>query len=401
MDFFTMDLFWQSLNGLIALPWWGYVLVALGLTHVTIAGVTIFLHRHQAHRALELHPLVSHFFRFWLWLTTGMVTKEWAAVHRKHHARVETVEDPHSPKVFGLRKVLLQGAELYRIGTADADTMAKYGHGTPDDWIERKLYTRHSVLGIAVMMAINLVLFGAIGLTIWAVQMAWIPVFAAGVINGLGHHSGYRNFQTDDASTNIVPWGVLIGGEELHNNHHAYGTSARLSNKWYEFDIGWLYIRVMEMLGLAQVRRVAPPVHIESGKLRCDLHTLQAVITHRYDVAARFARTLASTWKQELHAVKARGVSADVSKFTRWLRRDPNDLRAEERAHLEEALTKSNVLTTIYTMRQELCAVWARSSASKEQLLHQLEDWCKRAEQSGIAALRDFSQTLRGYAVPA
>jgi stearoyl-CoA desaturase (delta-9 desaturase) len=396
-----MSLILETANGLIQLPWWGYVLVALGLTHVTIAAVTIFLHRHQAHRALELHPLASHFFRFWLWLTTGMVTREWAAVHRKHHARVETPEDPHSPKVLGLRKVLLEGTELYRIGAADQETLAKYGHGTPDDWIERHLYSRHTVLGVALMMAIDIALFGAIGITIWAVQMIWIPLFAAGVINGVGHHSGYRNFQTDDTSTNIVPWGILIGGEELHNNHHAYGTSARLSNKWYEFDIGWLYIRVMEMLGLAEVRRVAPRVRIESGKPRCDLQTLQAVITHRYDVAGRFARSLASTWKRELQALKARGVSIDVSKFKRWLRRDPNDLRADERANLEEALTKSSVLTTIYTMRQELSAVWARSSASKEQLLHQLEDWCKRAEQSGIAALREFSHTLRGYAVPA
>jgi stearoyl-CoA desaturase (delta-9 desaturase) len=396
-----MSFILEIANGLIQLPWWGTLLVALGLTHVTIAAVTIFLHRHQAHRALELHPLVSHFFRFWLWLTTGMVTREWAAVHRKHHARVETPDDPHSPKVLGLRKVLLEGTELYRIGAADQETLAKYGHGTPDDWIERNLYTRHTVLGVALMMAIDIALFGVIGVTIWAVQMIWIPLFAAGVINGLGHHSGYRNFQTDDTSTNIVPWGILIGGEELHNNHHAYGTSARLSNKWYEFDIGWLYIRVLEMLGLAQVRRVAPRVHIDSGKLRCDLQTLQAVITHRYDVAARFTRSLASTWKRELRALKARGVSIDVAKFKRWLRRDPNDLRADERANLEEALTKSSVLATIYTMRQELSAVWARSSASKEQLLHQLEDWCKRAEQSGITALKEFSQTLRGYAVPA
>ena len=240
-----MDFILAIANGLVQMPWWGYVLVALALTHVTIAGVTIFLHRHQAHRALELHPIVSHFFRFWLWLTTGMVTREWAAVHRKHHAKCETVDDPHSPVTFGLKKVLLEGAELYRVGAADPDTVAKYGHGAPDDWIERNLYSKHTVLGIATMLVIDLVLFGAIGLTIWAVQMAWIPLFAAGVINGLGHHTGYRNFQTEDASTNIVPWGILIGGEELHNNHHAYGSSAKLSSKWYEFDIGWLYIRIL------------------------------------------------------------------------------------------------------------------------------------------------------------
>jgi stearoyl-CoA desaturase (delta-9 desaturase) len=396
-----MDFIFEIAYGLIQLPWWGYVLVALALTHITIAGVTIYLHRHSAHRALDLHPIVSHFFRFWMWLTTGMVTKEWTAVHRKHHAKVETPEDPHSPKIYGLRKVLLEGSELYRIGSADADTLAKYGHGTPDDWLERNLYSRHAVLGVSLMMVIDLVLFGAVGLIVWAVQMAWIPFFAAGVINGVGHHSGYRNFQTEDTSTNIVPWGILIGGEELHNNHHAYGSSARLSNKWYEFDIGWLYIRTLETMGLAQVRKVAPRLRIESGKATCDLQTLQAVITHRYDVVARFGRSLMDTWKSELQSLKARGVAVDMAMVKRWLHRDAKDLPAHERAGLDEALGKSKVLATIYSMRQELSALWARSTASKEQLLQQLEDWCHRAEASGIASLREFSRTLRGYAVPA
>jgi len=396
-----MDFIFEIAYGLLQLPWWGYVLVTLALTHITIAGVTIYLHRHSAHRALDLHPIVSHFFRFWMWLTTGMVTKEWTAVHRKHHAKVETPEDPHSPKIFGLRKVLLEGSELYRIGAADADTLAKYGHGTPDDWLERNLYSRHAVLGVELMMVIDLVLFGAVGLIVWAVQMAWIPFFAAGVINGVGHHSGYRNFQTEDTSTNIVPWGILIGGEELHNNHHAYGSSARLSNKWYEFDIGWLYIRILESIGLAQVRKVAPRLRIESGKAACDLQTLQAVITHRYDVVARFGRSLMDTWKSELQGLKARGVTVDMAMVKRWLQRDAKDLLAHERANLDEALGKSKVLATIYSMRQELSALWARSTASKEQLLQQLEDWCHRAEASGIASLREFSRTLRGYAVPA
>jgi len=396
-----MDFIFEIAYGLLQLPWWGYVLVTLALTHITIAGVTIYLHRHSAHRALDLHPIVSHFFRFWMWLTTGMVTKEWTAVHRKHHAKVETPEDPHSPKIFGLRKVLLEGSELYRIGAADADTLAKYGHGTPDDWLERNLYSRHAVLGVALMMVIDLMLFGAVGLIVWAVQMAWIPFFAAGVINGVGHHSGYRNFQTEDTSTNIVPWGILIGGEELHNNHHAYGSSARLSNKWYEFDIGWLYIRILESIGLAQVRKVAPRLRIESGKAACDLQTLQAVITHRYDVVARFGRSLMDTWKSELQGLKARGVTVDMAMVKRWLQRDAKDLPAHERANLDEALGKSKVLATIYSMRQELSALWARSTASKEQLLQQLEDWCHRAEASGIASLREFSRTLRGYAVPA
>ena len=396
-----MDFILKLAQGSVSMPWWGYVLYTLAMTHITIAGVTIFLHRHQAHRALDLHPIVSHFFRFWLWLTTGMVTKEWAAIHRKHHAKVETAEDPHSPMTYGLKKVLLEGSELYRGAAKDAELIAKYGHGTPDDWMERNVYSAHPVLGVALMMVIDLALFGAIGATIWAVQMAWIPFFAAGVINGVGHYSGYRNFQTEDTSTNIFPWGILIGGEELHNNHHAYGSSARLSNKWYEFDIGWLYIRVMEMLGLAKVRRVAPRVHIEAGKARCDLQTVQAVVTHRYDVAARYARTLAGTWKEEIKALRARGIAIDTARFKRWMQRDASDLRADERADLEAALKSSNVLRTIYSMRQDLAALWARSSASKEQLLHQLEDWCKRAEQSGIAGLKEFGTTLRGYAVPA
>jgi stearoyl-CoA desaturase (Delta-9 desaturase) len=280
-------------SGVFDLPWWGYVLVALGLTHITIVSVTVFLHRCQAHRALDLHPVASHFFRLWLWMTTGMVTKEWAAIHRKHHAKCETADDPHSPQVLGLRKVLFQGTELYRRESRNAETLERYGHGTPDDWLERNLYTGHSMLGIGLMMVIGIVLFGPIGITIWAVQMAWIPFWAAGVINGIGHFWGYRNWTTEDASTNIVPWGIIIGGEELHNNHHAYATSAKLSNKWYEFDIGWMYIRLLEAFGLAQVKKVAPTPRFTEAKA-VDSETLQAVITHRYDVLASSASCAAS-----------------------------------------------------------------------------------------------------------
>jgi stearoyl-CoA desaturase (delta-9 desaturase) len=393
-----MDLFLEIASGLVQLPWWGYVVFTLILTHITIAAVTIYLHRHSAHRALDLHPAVGHFFRFWLWLTTGMVTKEWTAVHRKHHAKCETPEDPHSPQIVGLKKVVLEGSELYRAGAADPETLAKYGHGTPDDWIERNLYTAHPVLGVSLMMVIDLVLFGPLGAVVWAVQMAWIPIFAAGIINGVGHYYGYRNFQPEDASTNILPWGILIGGEELHNNHHAYASSARLSSKWYEFDIGWLYIRVMEMLGLATVKKLAPKIRMDRAKAVADLQTLQSVITHRYDVVACFARTSMATWKQELAALQAKGFAVDTSRVKRWLQRDAKDLKATERAGLEEALRNSKVLDTIYSMRQELASLWARSTASKEQLLQQLQDWCRRAEASGIASLQQFSRTLRAYA---
>ncbi|MBI3935842.1 MAG: fatty acid desaturase [Betaproteobacteria bacterium] len=385
-------------SGLIDLPWWGHVVYTLVVTHITIAAVTIFLHRHQAHRALDLHAIPSHFFRFWLWLTTGMVTREWVAIHRKHHARCETPEDPHSPQIVGIRKVLWQGTELYKQEANNRDTLEKYGHRTPDDWLERKFYSKYHVLGIAIMFAIDFALFGAIGITIWAVQMLWIPFFAAGVINGLGHYWGYRNFQPADASTNIVPWGILIGGEELHNNHHAYASSARLSNRWYEFDIGWLYIRTLEVLGLVQVKKVAPRVRIDAGKTACDLATVQAVITHRYEVLAKYAKSLRRTCIAEIRELKARAIAVDRSAVKRWLRIDADALPAVERARMNEALRASKVLATVYSMREELARLWQRSTASKEQLVRQLEDWCRRAEASGIAPLQEFARRVRCYA---
>src|SRR5438477_1308362 len=267
-------------HGLAPLSWWGYIVVALVLTHITIASVTIFLHRSQAHRGLDLHPVIAHFFRFWLWLTTGMVTKEWVAIHRKHHAKVETDEDPHSPQTRGIERVFWEGAELYRDESQNLETLNKYGLGTPEDWIERNVYSRFSWHGIGLMLIVNVALFGPMGLTIWAVQMMWIPITAAGIVNGIGHYWGYRNFSCKDASRNIVPWGIIIGGEELHNNHHAYGTSAKLSSQWYEFDIGWFYIRILQNLKLATIRKVAPRLKTDPSKAVPDLATLHAVITH-------------------------------------------------------------------------------------------------------------------------
>jgi stearoyl-CoA desaturase (Delta-9 desaturase) len=384
-------------TGVWDMPWWGYVVYALAVTHITIAAVTIFLHRCQSHRALDLHPAVSHFFRFWLWLTTGMVTKAWAAIHRKHHARVETEEDPHSPQVYGIKKVLWEGAELYRVEARNQETMEKYGAGTPDDWIEHKVYS-HDRIGISLLMAINFVLFGFAGIAIWAVQMAWIPFLAAGVINGVGHYWGYRTFQPEDASTNIVPWGILIGGEELHNNHHAYATSARFSIRWYEFDIGWLYIRALEALGLAEVKKVAPELKLDTAKTRCDFATVQAVITHRYEVLAKYAKSLRQTCADEIRSLRARAVRVDVGAIKRMLHSDGSAMPEHVRANVHDALGKSKVLATVYAMRQELAEVWQRSSLSKEQLVRQLEDWCLRAEASGIEALQQFSRRLRCYA---
>jgi stearoyl-CoA desaturase (Delta-9 desaturase) len=386
------------LQGLMQMPWWGYIVAALAFTHITIAAVTIYLHRHQAHRALELHPLVAHFFRAWLWLTTGMNTKEWTAVHRKHHAAVETDEDPHSPQVLGIFEVLSKGAELYKVNASNRAILEQFGFGTPDDWIERHLYTPHSLLGIGLMFFIDVILFGAIGITIWAVQMIWIPFFAAGVINGVGHWRGYRNFETPDASTNILPWGVVIGGEELHNNHHAFGSSAKFSLRPWELDLGWIYIRVLRRCGLAEVRKVAPArPSVDPAKPVPDFETLKAVAGNRLHVMADYSRiVIKRVYKEEL-----RNAAADIRGVIKSLR--PLLLRAEERLSefergtLRDALAHSRPLEIVYGFRLQLQEIYQQRTASREKLLHSLQDWCQRAEATGIQALEDFAQTLRGY----
>jgi stearoyl-CoA desaturase (delta-9 desaturase) len=387
-------------SGVFDLPWWGHVIVALGLTHVTIIAVTVFLHRHQAHRALDLHPAASHFFRLWLWLTTGMVTKEWAAIHRKHHARVETPEDPHSPQVVGISRVLWGGVFLYVKESHNRDTIERYGHSTPDDWLERHVYSRYVVLGLTLTGTADVLLFGIVpGVLVFLTQIAWIPFWAAGVINGVGHYWGYRNWPTEDASTNIVPWGILIGGEELHNNHHAFVTSAKLSNKWYEFDIGWMYIRLLQALGLARVKYVAPTPRFMAPRLIPNLQTLQAVITHRYDVLAQYAKSLKLVHAEEVR--KLREVSPEDARALQalepWLHRDETTLPETERIKVVQTLSKSRALQTAYSMRRYLMALWERSTASNEQLVRRLQDWCQRAEASGIAPLVGFSQRLRCY----
>ena len=382
-------------SGFLHLSWLGYAIVALLMTHVTIASVTIFLHRCQAHRALELTPLPSHFFRLWLWLSTGMVTKEWAAIHRKHHAKCETPDDPHSPQVLGLNRVLWGGVFLYVKESRNRDTLLRYGHGTPDDWLERKLYTPLHKLGVVIMLGVDVALFGAVpGALIWIVQMAWTPFWAAGVINGIGHFWGYRNFASADASTNLLPWGILIGGEELHNNHHAFATSAKLSNKWYEFDIGWFYIRIMEILGLARVKKLAPRPRLGVVRPAVDEQTLQAVITHRYDVLAKYMKSLQRIAVEEIGKLKLDARQGQAVK--RWL--GEVALQLPEQEKLASVLGRSDRLAKVYAMRADLEALWARSAASHEQLLKQLQEWIHRAEQSGIAQLQEFSLRLRRYA---
>jgi stearoyl-CoA desaturase (Delta-9 desaturase) len=383
-------------HGVWNLAWWQVLIYTLITTHITIASVTIYLHRHQAHRALDLGPVPSHFFRFWLWLSTGQITKVWAAIHRKHHAKCETAEDPHSPQTRGIETVFWKGAELYRAEAKNKETMEKYGHGTPDDWIERHLYTKHSAAGVVLMLVINVALFGVLGLTVWAVQMAWIPVTAAGVINGIGHYWGYRNFEAPDASTNVSPWGILIGGEELHNNHHTYPTSAKFSVKPYEFDIGWYYIRAFEMIGWAKVKKTPPKLHYGDIKPVADEKTLEALITNRYEVMASYARTLRRVCHLELDSLKA--TQADVSAIRaaqKWLHRDEDRVPESAKAHLQQARQASPVLEQMVTMREELRQLWTNTAHSREQLAADLQGWCRRAEESGVEALRQFSMQLR------
>ncbi len=391
----------MTLYGVLDVSVWQAVLITLLLTHVTIAAVTIYLHRAQAHRALDLHPAVAHFFRFWLWLTTGMVTKEWVAIHRRHHAKCETAQDPHSPQVLGLRKVLTEGSELYREASRDPETLSRFGHGTPDDWLEHRLYSRYSWQGVGAMLILDVVLFGLYGPIVWAVQMLWIPVWAAGVINGVGHYWGYRNFEPPDASTNIVPWGILIGGEELHNNHHAFPSSARLSSKWWEFDIGWLYIRVLSALGLARIKKVAPQPEVVPGKRQVDMDTLRAVIVSRMHVFARYSReVLAPVSRTELcrdlgHCRRT------VRRARRLLETETGRLDAAARGRLEQILAQSQTLATVYQFRERLQQIWERSTPSQEQLLKSLQDWCHQAEATGIQALERFAENLKGLSLKA
>jgi len=388
-------------HGLLDLAWWQVVLVTLLMTHVTISAVTIFLHRAQAHRALDLHAIPSHFFRLWLWLTTGMVTKEFVAVHRKHHAKCETVEDPHSPQTRGIKALLLTGVELYRAESKVKETIAKYGLGTPDALpIERNLYTRFSWQGVGVMLLIDLMLFGAIGVTVWAVQMLWIPVMATGIINGIGHWWGYRNFEAPDASTNVSPWGIVIGGEELHNNHHTYPTSAKFSVKPYEFDIGWGYIRAMEMIGLAKVRKTVPLLKLGAVRPVADDKTLEAIIANRYEVMAKYARNLRSASMAEVTRLKSEGASgstklANMELAQRWLHRDADRIPNEVKAQVAMAVEHSPRLAKLVSMREELRLLWTRTNVSAEQLVVDLQAWCKNAEESGIATLQEFALKLR------
>jgi fatty-acid desaturase len=379
----------------------GLIVYTLIVTHVTIVSVTVYLHRHSAHRAVDLHPILQHFFRFWLWLTTGMGTLYWTAVHRKHHATCETEDDPHSPQIMGLKKILLEGAEAYRVETRNPETLEKYGRGCPDDWLERNIYGRFDyAAGVTVLAFINIALFGVIGITVWAVQMLWIPVFAAGVINGIGHFWGYRNFECPDAATNIVPWGIIIGGEELHNNHHTYPNSAKLSVKPWEFDIGWMWIRLFNMLGLAKARSTGPVVERIPGKTTLDMDTAWAVLNDRFRVMATYGeRVVAPAIEHEYRRADSAS-RALLRKAKVVLCKEESLIDDEGREKIEKIVSTSPDIEVIYRLRLALQAIWAKRGGNAEEMLAALKQWCVDAEATGIKALRDFVDELKSYTIP-
>jgi stearoyl-CoA desaturase (Delta-9 desaturase) len=387
------------INGLFELSLMDFIILTLCLTHITIVSVTVFLHRHQAHKALTLHPVLSHFFRFWLWFTTGMVTREWVAIHRKHHAKCETEDDPHSPQTRGLRTVLWRGAELYQQEASNQETLDRYGKGTPDDWLERNLYQPYNFSGIALLLIVELILLGPAGITLWALQMIWIPFWAAGVINGIGHFWGYRNFEIPNTSTNILPWGILIGGEELHNNHHAFGSSAKLSNRWFEFDLGWFYIKLFTYLGVAKVLKVAPKRAFVDERPQLDIDAIKALTVNRLQLFTDYRkRVLKPVFQAEIRQAD-KSLRRLYRSASRLVRRDAILLSDSDRQQLRDILANNNALDSVYQFKLQLQRIWEQQASSHEKRLEALSQWCAQAEASGVEALQDFASFLRRYSM--
>lgn len=387
-------------DGLLAPGWWGMLAVLLVFTQLTIFSVTLYLHRSQAHRGVDFHPALAHFFRFWTWLTTSMITREWVAIHRKHHAKVETEEDPHSPQTKGIGRVFWRGVELYREARGMRGDIEQYGKGAPDDWIERRLYTPHANLGPVLLFAVNALLFGLPGVALWAIQMAWIPFWAAGVVNGLGHWWGYRNFESADTSTNLTPWGVWIGGEELHNNHHAFPSSARFSMRRWEFDIGWAAIRLLEALRLAKVLRVAPKLDIRPNIAVPDADTLRALLSHRFQAMTDYQRNvIAPALKEEAAAAGAKLRQLLPRRLRKGLVDDGRWLQPDAREQLRTWVEQRPRMRTLVEYRARLSALLEARSHDAAERLRQLQQWCHEAEASGIAALQAYAARLKGYAL--
>jgi len=387
-------------HGLLQAGWVSLALYLLVATQLTIFSVTLYLHRSMAHRGVDFHPLVAHVFRFWTWLTTSMITKEWVAIHRKHHAKCETEEDPHSPVQKGIGNVFWRGVELYREARGQREDIEKYGKGCPDDWIERHLYTPHATMGPTLLLFVSFALFGFAGVAIWAIQMLWIPFWAAGVVNGLGHWWGYRNFVTDDTATNLTPWGVWIGGEELHNNHHAFPSSAKFALRKWEFDIGWAVIKSCEKLGLARVLRVAPSLSVRPNIAAPDGDTLKALLAIRFQAMTDYQReVLKPALREEARAAGAKLRSLLPRPLRKALADDGRWLKPDARQQLSSWVAQRPRIRALVEHRARLAAVLEARSQNAADTLHHLQAWCHEAEASGIRALQEFSARLKGYSL--
>ncbi len=387
-------------GGLFQFGWLAMLLYLLVVTQVTIFTVTLYLHRSQAHRGVDFHPLVAHFFRFWSWLTTSMITREWAAIHRKHHAKCETEEDPHSPMHKGIHNVMWKGADMYREARLDRASIEQYGKGCPDDWIERNLYTRHATLGVVLLLVASFVLFGAKGVAVWAIQMAWIPFWAAGVINGLGHWWGYRNFETTDTATNLSPWGVWVGGEELHNNHHAFPSSAKFALRKWEFDIGWAAIKLFASVRLAKVLRVAPSLNLRPNIKVPDAETVKALLACRFQAMTDYQRNvLKPALREEAAAAGAKLRALLPRKLRKGMVDDGRWLSPESREQLQRWIAERPRINTLIEYRARLAEVLESRSHDASEKLKRLQAWCAEAEASGVRALQDYSARLKGYAL--
>ena len=389
-------------GGLLQASLWQLGLVLLVCTQLTIFSVTLYLHRSQAHRGVDFHPVIAHFFRFWTWLTTSMITREWVAIHRKHHAKCETEEDPHSPMHKGIGTVFWRGVELYRDARRMRADIEQYGRGAPDDWIERRLYTPLATLGPVVLLVIQFALFGSWGVAMWAIQMAWIPFWAAGVVNGLGHWWGYRNFETTDTATNLTPWALWIGGEELHNNHHAFPSSAKFALRRWEFDIGWTVIKGLEKVGLAKVLRVAPSLDVRPNINVPDTDTVKALLAHRFQAMTDYQRrVLKPALREEARQAGEKMRALLPRKLRKGLADDGRWLSPESRAQLEQWVEQRPRIRTLIEYRARLRAVLETRGHDASERLRQLQAWCQEAEASGIRALQEYSARLKGYALQA
>lgn len=384
-------------NGVLDLSAWQVVLYTLIMTHISIVSITVYLHRAMAHRAMDVHPALAHFFRFWCWFTMATITKEWISVHRKHHAKCETDEDPHSPVRKGLKTVLSTGAELYQAEISKKETLERYGKGTPETWVDVNVYAKHKNLGVTLLGFMNIILLGPIGITVWAIQMLWQPVHAAGIINGIGHAFGYRNFECADASRNITPIAIWIGGEELHNNHHTYPNSAKLSVKPWEFDIGWMYIQMFKSVGLVKNVRQGPVVHVDKNKTELDQDSALAAANNRFQIMAKFYQSVIKPVVNEKKEEANTKLAPVMKRAKKLLSRDEILMTDQYRKQLAELIEYDEMVEKVYQMKQELQLVWKKRSASRDELLHAMQAWCKEAETSGIRALEEFSYSLKQY----